>query len=225
MRRAIGIPALVAVVAAVGMAGTLVARASGWTLADGRTTVSTRVVKMPRGVTPSTAKQSAQAMVSWSAQDITADVKMDHYVVTAHNADNSPRPDISHTVEASGDAVESLTFAAGEVAGGRWYWTIVPKFRQWTGAESAKSQRLTFPAAQAIAPSQAPAAALSTPTPPAPAVSPQGTPTAEPTTTGGTPMATEGTPVDIPPLAESSTPFPPPPTESLAPPTSAPAGE
>lgn len=136
-----------AVVVALGTAGTVLAYAGGWTVEGGQATLTAKVAKMPRGVEPSVAKQAKQAVVSWSAQEIVPNVRMDHYLVTAHSVSDPPLPDVTHTVAAGGGAVETVTFTAGEVAGGRWYWTVTPKYRLWTGEESGKSARLTFPAA------------------------------------------------------------------------------
>jgi hypothetical protein len=133
-------------VALLGTAGTVLAYADGWTIPDGKATITTRVAKMPGGVKPSVAKQAKSAVVSWSAQEIAPNVRMDQYVVTAHSVSDPPLPDVTRTVTASGGTNESVTFTATQVAGGKWYWTIVPKFRNWTGQESGKSQRLTFPA-------------------------------------------------------------------------------
>lgn len=197
MRRAIAILTSVVAVAAFGTAGTLVAQASGWTLEDGRITLSTRVTKMPRGVAPSVARQGVQVVVSWSAQEIVPGVKMDHYVVTAHNVNDLP--DVAHTVAASGAAVESLAFTSAEVGdGGKWYWTIVPKFHLWAGAESGKSQRLTLPVASVAAP--LPAATL------APTTSP--TPSALPTSPSAAPPPQTTPPATTPPVVESASPLP-----------------
>ncbi|GIM91233.1 hypothetical protein [Paractinoplanes toevensis] len=131
-------------VGALGVAGTMFAYAN-WTIPSKPITVRVRTEKMPRGVTPSAAKQSGKAVVSWSAQEIGPGSKMDHYVVTAHSVDVPPLPDITRTVAATSGDTETVTFSAAEVAGGKWYWTIVPKLHLWVGTESGKSQRLNFP--------------------------------------------------------------------------------
>ncbi|MEV4350381.1 hypothetical protein AB0J83_38485 [Actinoplanes sp. NPDC049596] len=158
------------VVAALGVAGTVYAYAD-WSVPSSRLTVTARVAAMPRGVAPSAAKQNGQAVVSWSAQELVPGVLMDHYVVTAHSVGAPARPDLTHTVAASGAATESVTFAAAAVAGGKWQWTIVPRYATWSGAESKKSQQLSFPgtpAATAVPP-VAVAAAVVAPEPAVPA--------------------------------------------------------
>ncbi|MFF5079853.1 hypothetical protein ACFY36_22605 [Actinoplanes sp. NPDC000266] len=172
------------VAAALGVAGTVVAYAD-WSVPASELTVTARVAAMPRGVTPSAAKQNGQAVVSWSAQELVPGVRMDHYVVTAHSVGAPARPDLTHTVAASGAATESVTFAVDAVAGGKWYWTIVPRYATWTGAEGRKSQQLSFPGKPATAPAPAPApaagvaAAVAAPVP-APATVVTTSPTAEP---------------------------------------------
>lgn len=176
-------------------AGTLVADA-GWSI-PGTARVKIPTSAMPRGATPSAAVQGRTAVVSWSAQEIVPGVKMDHYVVTAHNVNDLP--DVVHTVAASGAAVESLAFTSAEVGdGGKWYWTIVPKFHLWAGAESGKSQRLTLSVASVAAP--LPAATL------APTTSP--TPSALPTSPSAAPPPQTTPPATTSPVVESASPLP-----------------
>lgn len=145
MRRGHRTLLIVAGAAAICTAGTVMAYAhAAWPI-PGVAVVKARTATMPEGATPSAAKQGSAAVISWSAQEIAPGAKMDHYVVTAHSAEEPPLPEISHTVAASGGATESIIFAAGEVAGGKWYWTIVPRLGLWAGAESGKSQKLNFP--------------------------------------------------------------------------------
>ncbi|WP_229071500.1 hypothetical protein [Actinoplanes sp. DH11] len=146
------------VVAALGVAGTVYAYADGWTI-EGRTSLTVRVAKMPRGVEPSVARQSGRAVVSWSAQELAPGVRMDHYVVTAHSVSEPPRPDVTHTVAAAGAATESVTFPAPEVAGGGWRWSVVPRYLNWAGEPGRLSGRVTFPALSAAAASAGPSAA------------------------------------------------------------------
>ncbi|XVU24684.1 hypothetical protein ACQPZJ_46995 [Actinoplanes sp. CA-054009] len=182
-----------AVVAALGAAGTVFAYAD-WTIPAGKLTVTARAAAMPRGVAPSAAKQNGQAVVSWSSQELVPGVLMDHYVVTAHSVGAPARPDLTHTVAASGAATESVTFAAAAVAGGRWQWTIVPRYASWTGGESRKSRQLSFPgtpASTAVPPVEVAAAAV------APAPNPASTPatvTETPTTNEPTPAETTTSP-------------------------------
>jgi hypothetical protein len=211
MRRSRKTPLIAGVVATVGLGGTALAFAGGWTMDDGRATVTLSAAKMPKGAAPSVAKQGkTAAVVSWSAQEIVSGVKMDHYVVTAHSVDEPPLADVVHTVAASGGDAESLTFAANEVAGGKWYWTIVPKFHLWAGAESGKSQKLTFPAAPATALVSADSTADPAADPAgraAPTASPQATPTTvvAPATSPAAPPAVTATTKPAPAVEPTTT--------------------
>ncbi|GAA2869384.1 hypothetical protein Acy02nite_41250 [Actinoplanes cyaneus] len=140
---------IVAVVASLGVAGTVLAYAGGWVVSVGPARLTANVATMPQGVEPSVARQDGQAVVSWSAQEIAPGVRMDHYVVTAHSADDPPRPDIIHTVGAGRGPAETLVFTMAEMTGGKWRWSVAPKYRGWTGEMSRLSQRLVFPAAPA----------------------------------------------------------------------------
>jgi hypothetical protein len=180
MRRAHRSLLVVIVVAAMGVCGTVFAYAGGWALADNTAALTAKVARMPRGVEPSVAKQNGEAVVTWTAQELTPGSLMDRYVVTAHRVGGSAKPDVTRTVTASGAATEVATFTAGELAAGTWNWTVTPKFRDWTGDVSRKSRNLTFPAV----PSPRQAAPESAPT------SPTGTP-AVPGSTAGT--SAEGT--------------------------------
>lgn len=199
MRRAGKTLIVTAVVAASGVAGTVLAHAGGWTLSNGHATLIAPVAKMPRGVEPSVAKQGARAVVSWSAQEIVPGVHMDHYVVTAHSADASPRPDVTQTVAADGDASKSIVFPAAQVTDGQWFWTVTPKYRDWVGRKSPKSRRLTFLTARV---EEAPVEAVaSTPTPAATPVPDRTTPPVPPAPgTEPSPRATgtEDTRADVP---------------------------
>ncbi|MEU4237996.1 hypothetical protein [Actinoplanes sp. NPDC026619] len=199
-------------VLALSAGGTALAAANGWTVPS-TALISAKVAKMPRGVTPSAARQSGTAVVSWSAQEITDGVRMDHYVVTAHSIDDPPLPDITRTIEATGGTAETVAFTAAELAGGKWYWTIAPVYRNWTGAESGKSQRLNFPGTPPARPASTDPAAE--PTAAAPAGIAPTTPTApnQPATT--TPATTS------PVTTETTEPADPVTTAT----TTAPAGE
>jgi hypothetical protein len=205
---------VVSVVAALGLAGTLTAFAD-WSI-PGTVTVKARAVKMPRGVNPSVAKQSKTAVVSWSSQELVPDVLMEQYVVTAHSADEPPLPDVAHTVSAAGSSTEFVTFAADEVAGGKWYWTIIPKFRQWAGAESGKSQKLNFPGV----PATPEARKAPTLTVAADAVVVDAVPTpdasSEPPTVSPAPAETTDK-ADLAPPPPAEEPTPPPPTQTTPP--------
>ena len=208
MKRAIKISAVAATVGAVALGGALAAYAnSGWAITSKAVRLKVRVDDMPRGVTPSVAKDGTKAVVSWSAQEVGLGAKMQRYVVTAHNVDDPPRADVSHTVVASGANTESIAFAAGEVADGRWYWTLVPKYESWVGAESKKSDKLNFPAApQASRPAETSPAEVTTGATPTTtatdteAAPEQTTSPTEPSTspTSSSPSASETLPVSAP---------------------------
>jgi hypothetical protein len=115
-------------------------------------------------------------------------------------------------VAAAGSSTEFVTFAADEVAGGKWYWTVIPKFRQWAGAESTKSQKLNFPGVP-VSPqarvAQSPAAdavvdAVPAPDSPAPD-SPAPDSPASPASSA-TPAETSGKPDVVPPPAKDPAP-------------------
>ncbi|MEU8814476.1 hypothetical protein [Actinoplanes sp. NPDC048796] len=215
MRKRLGYLLATVVVGGLGLAGTMAANAE-WVI-SGSGQVKMRAPAMPRGTTPSVDKQSSGVVVRWDAQEITRGVRMDHYVVTAHSADRPARPDISRTVASTGEATESVTFDAADMAGGRWYWTVVPRFARWAGDESGKSAELTFPAPAKKAPravAETPAAAAPTPVATvaptasteaavvsgtAPAAVSRSSPTAGPTP-GDSPPSTSGTtPSEQPP--------------------------
>jgi hypothetical protein len=211
MRRAGKALLIGGVVVALGAAGTVYAYAGGWTV-DGQASFTAKVAKMPRGVEPSVAKQSGQAVVSWSAQEIVEGAPMDHYVVTAHSVSEPPRPDIARTVPAAGNATESVTFTVAEVAGGKWRWSVTPRYRVWTGESSRLSERLNFPAAPAAR------VAASTP-PPAPVDGEVITPPRSPATTTSPPASPTPERTSASPAAEPDPETPPPaPAGSAAPP-------
>lgn len=209
-------------------AGTMIAQAS-WTI-PGTAKVKAKAAAMPRGAAPSAAKQNGNALVSWSAQEIVPGVRMQKYIVTAHSADDPPRADIAHTITATSADTLSTTFTGSDLAGGKWYWTLIPKFELWTGAESKKSDQRNFPAA-ADSPSVTSLVADSatqtvTPTPNAttPAIASEAdapkTPEQTPTTVATTPPDEKPKPVE-----QTSSPAPAPATSDPAPAesTSAPA--
>jgi hypothetical protein len=126
--------------------GTVVARAS-WVVPASMVTEA-RTAAMPEGAAPSVAKQRGNVLVTWSAQEIVPGVRIQKYVVTAHSADNPPAADVVRTVAATSADTQSATFSGAEVMSGKWYWTLVPKFEQWIGDESKKSEKLTVVGAQ-----------------------------------------------------------------------------
>ncbi|BCY14874.1 hypothetical protein [Actinoplanes sp. L3-i22] len=185
MRRAGRILLIGAVVGSLGVAGTVFAYAGGWIVTGKPTRLTANVAKMPRGAEPSVAKQGSDAVVSWSAQEIAPGVRMDHYVVTAHSVDEPVQPDIARTVTAGSGPAETVVFAAAEVAGGKWRWSVVPKYRDWTGEASKPSQRLVFPALPAAQVAALPApdpGAKAGSTAPTPGASAQSTPASGATT-------------------------------------------
>ena len=160
-------------------AGTLAVYAD-WSV-PGTTTVETHAAAMPRGEKPEVTKQPGAVVVTWGRQEIAPGAPMGRYVVTARRA-GAGRPDITRTVKTTGGPTESVTFAAAELAGGTWQWTIAPGLHGWTGDEGPKSEALTFagaPAARQVSPS---AAAPTTVEPVAP--SPATTSTPAPTRPG-----------------------------------------
>jgi hypothetical protein len=191
---------MVVVAAAVATSGSFAAYAT-WAI-PGAGAVKTRAASVPRGVVPSVAKVGKKAVVSWSAQEIASGVKMKSYVVTAHRVDGPASQDLTRTVAASGGASDSVTFAPNEVAGGKWRWTVVPRFGSWAGAESGLSDALTFavpappraadPEPPAPVPTSAPAAA-ETPKEPEPS--------AEPTTSSPTPVPSPTETISVSPSA------------------------
>jgi hypothetical protein len=181
--------------------GTMIAQAS-WTI-PGTAKVKAKAAAMPRGAVPSAAKQGGNALISWSAEEIAPGVRMQTYVVTAHSADDPPRADIARTVTATSADTLSATFGGSVLTGGKWYWTLVPKYALWAGAESKKSDKLTFPAAAdsrsvtslvADSAPQAAAPAPSTTTPAAAADPPKETDPAPPV--AATPPAETPKPVE-----------------------------
>ncbi|WP_203824291.1 hypothetical protein [Actinoplanes palleronii] len=196
-----------AVALSLGVAGTVYAYAGGWTVTSAPTRFTAKVVKMPRGVEPSVTKQSGQAVVSWSAQEIAPGVRMDHYLVVAHSVAEPPQPDVTRAVAAGGSTTESVTFGTGEMAGGKWRWTITPKYREWTGEPSKLSPRLAFPAAPAAPADPAVIAAPAVP-PASPSVSAP-TPEAGDTSTAPVPdvrTSPASEPENVPAPPRSSTP-------------------
>ncbi len=126
-------------------AGTMVAQAS-WTV-PGTAQVKAEATAMSRGSAPSVAKQNGGALVSWSAQEMVPGVRMQKYIVTAHSADDPPRADIVSTITATSADTLSAAFTGSVLAGGKWFWILVPEYELWAGAESKKSDKLAFPAA------------------------------------------------------------------------------
>lgn len=193
---------------AVASAGTVIAYA-GWPVSSGPVQVKVRAMDMPQGVRPSAARSGADAVVTWSRQEIGPGATMQSYVVRRHDADGA------RAVKAFGP-ISGTTFTDPAVPAGRWYWTVTPKFAGWTGAESRKSENLRFTAPEPTALVANTAATRA----PAPAATPR------PSTTGGSePAAVPPAPVNTvttPEAAEPSTTAPAA-TEEPAPPTTSPA--
>jgi hypothetical protein len=89
MRRPVKYFVVAAAVGGLGAGGTLTAYAA-WALPIQAAKVRIVAAKMPQGVTPSAALQDGQAVVSWSAQELRAGVRMQRYTVTAHSVDVTP---------------------------------------------------------------------------------------------------------------------------------------
>lgn len=227
MRKRFAYALIGATVTALVAVGTLTANAE-WVI-HAQAAVKIRTAKVPAGKKPSVAKQSKTAVVSWSAVEIAPGVRMNHYTVIAHSQDLPVKPKIVREIAASGDGSESVTFGAAEVAGGKWRWSVTPRFANWTGAESSLSEALRFPAATAAAPvEEPPATGKVAPAPPpvtrqAPVAGSTSNPTAEPPTTG--PAAPPKDDTESPP-ASSPTEAEPPVTEKEPEPSaSGPAAE
>lgn len=204
MRRGHRTLLIVAGAAAICAAGTVVAYAhAAWPI-PGVALVKARTATMPKGVTPSAAKQGGAAVISWSAQEIAPGAKMDHYVVTAHSVEEPPLPEVAHTVAASGDATESITFAAGEVAGGKWSWTLVPRLGLWAGAESGKSQKLDFPVPTVNRLAAAPPTVTATTAPTVTTTTPATTPATVPPTPTTPPVAEATATIEPTPIPEKT---------------------
>nr|WP_221375668.1 hypothetical protein [Actinoplanes polyasparticus] len=201
---------IVTTVAAVVTAGTVVANAE-WAV-SGAAQAKIHNLKMPAGTKPSVEDQSNSAVVSWSAQEIVPGVKMDRYTVTAHSQDTPPRAAIVREVEASGGVSETITFAAAEVAGGKWRWAVIPHYAKWVGAESGLSGALTFPDAAVSKVAGTPPAKTVVPTIP-PTAAPVPTPTAK---TTKKPAAEPVTTTPAPPSPEKAEDTAPPPASSPA---------
>ena len=211
MRKRIGFLLVGSTVAAVVAVGSLAANAE-WVI-GGSSKMKTHTAKMPRGTKPSVAQQSKAAVVSWSAQEVMPGVKMDRYTVTAHSADVPAKPDIVREINASGAAGETITFAAEQVAGGQWRWTVIPRFATWVGPESRPSKALKFappPAANLVEASPARKAAPAISSIPAPVPTAESTP--EPVDKPTTPSASPDEKEKEPTPAASSPAAPGPPS-------------
>jgi hypothetical protein len=207
MRKRIGYVLIGTTVAAIVAAGTLTANAD-WVIGVSAK-VNTRTADIPDGTTPNVAKQSKAAVVSWSALEIAPGVKMDRYTITGYSQDVPTKPKVVREVSASGGSSESVTFAAAGLAGGKWRWTMIPRFARWTGAESGLSMALNFPAAAAVTlVDEPPAAEKPAPaTPAAPATKSTSKPAAEQTATS--PAAPTEDDTAPPPTSSPAAPEPP----------------
>lgn len=134
--------------AVVVIAGTIHATAS-WTLKASTTVQRIETASLPRGLTPDVAREGSAAVVSWEQQRASNGEAMTGYLVIAHSRSTPPQPALRREVDAGKARDRRVTFAAKDVAGGSWVWTITPKFHAWAGAESEPSAELTFPALKA----------------------------------------------------------------------------
>jgi hypothetical protein len=120
------------IAAGLGIAGTLVANAQ-WII-PGQGTVRITTAVLPAGSIPHTKRDGANITVSWAGQVIAPGVPMQKYVVTGHDAQSPPRPDVTRTVAAT-----TATFTLAELGVGKWSWAIAPKYELWSGAEGSRS--------------------------------------------------------------------------------------
>ena len=220
MRRGIKVGVFAATVG-LGASSTLVAYAS-WTVPSQGVAGRAVAGNMRQGVTPSAALQDGHAVVSWSAQELRAGVRMQRYTVTAHSVDLTPRPDVAHTVDATGASTESSVFTSSELGGGKWKWAITPRFETWVGAESHLSGKVIFPppAPAPVLAGAADPARTAQPDAPLSATTPTTTPAPEAgPTSPAAPPATAFSPTPSP-VESTSAPAPALPTET---PTSTPA--
>ncbi|MEV7622461.1 hypothetical protein [Actinoplanes sp. NPDC089786] len=135
-------------------AGTVAAQAE-WAIPVSAS-VKARAATMPQGVTPSVEKDGKAAVVSWSTQEIAQGADMTAYVITAHSVNKPPLPDVVHEVTGTSKNSQSVKFKAAEVAGGKWKWTVTPRFHAWVGQESDRSDPLDFSGVPAtVAPGEA----------------------------------------------------------------------
>ncbi|MEV6487222.1 hypothetical protein AB0M20_01090 [Actinoplanes sp. NPDC051633] len=147
MKRELKSALVVATAVALATGGTLVAYA--WEVPSKTVQAKLRAAKMPRGIEPSVAPRGATALVTWSSQEVTDGVTMTDYVITAHSVDTPAKQPVAHKVAAAKADSQSVVFTAAELAGGSWRWTLTPKLHSWTGAESPRTKKLTFPEATA----------------------------------------------------------------------------
>jgi hypothetical protein len=120
------------------LGGTLVAFAN-WTVPSKLVKYTVHTAKMPRGVTPAVGKVGRDAVLTWFPQDIAPGTPMQSYIVTRHSVTDAGLIEEFPPTTAT-------TFTDDGVGGGKWYWTLRPKYEQWEGEEGRKSDRLTFPA-------------------------------------------------------------------------------
>jgi len=179
---------------AVASAGTVIAYAS-WPVPSRPVKVKVHAADMPQGVRPSAARSGADAVVTWSPQEIVPGETMQSYVVRRHDADGA-------AVVKTFAPVTRTTFTDVAVPAGRWYWTVTPRFARWVGEESKKSEnvRFTAPAPTSLvantSAAQAPApAATGTPRPPGDDDSAAAPPAPVETTTSPAPAKTTTPPV------------------------------
>jgi hypothetical protein len=149
--------AFAVVAAALGIASTggFVAYAS-WNTRSPDVSLKVRAATMPRGVTPKVTAVGRKAVVRWRAQQVVTGVPVTSYVVTAHNWAGNGSQDVTLTRPATGGSAETVSFA---VSGGKWTWTIVPKFGSWSGRRSAPTKPFTVPADPDVIPRVSPSTA------------------------------------------------------------------
>jgi hypothetical protein len=136
-RRAIRYLTIGSIAVGLGIAGTLVASAQ-WSI-PGQGAVQITTATMPAGSTPTAKKQGDIITVSWDDQEIVPGVKMQKYLVTAHDTQTSPHPDVTRTVSATKAGTQTTTFTQAELGNGKWIWGITAKYQLWSGAEGPRS--------------------------------------------------------------------------------------
>ncbi len=214
MRRVSKLLLVTATAVVVTSAGTVIAYAN-WSIPSKPVKVRVHAVDMPQGVQPSVSSSGADAVVTWSPQEIAPGATMQSYIVTRRSATDAAAVKVFAPVTA-------MTVTDTAVPTGRWYWTVTPKFAKWTGAESKKSATLKFTASAAPEPTALvanTAAAGSSPSgatsPPKPAGGSPVTSPPAPTGPSKSPAATEPEQEEVnppPSASEESTPVDPAPS-------------
>lgn len=137
---------LVAVGAATVLAVGTVQAFAGWSTTAPPKAVIGSTASMPRTDAPTAVARKGAAVVTWETQTI-SNRPMTQYIVTGYSVAKPAGKTIRRTLNATPGVAQSEAFAAKDVRGGTWQWTITPKFRSWTGSESGRSNTCVFPSA------------------------------------------------------------------------------